>query len=295
MAPNNFSDIVTFVAAAEAGSFVGAARLRSMTRSGIAKSVARLEDRLGVRLFNRTTRSLGLTDDGRIFLDRCTRILSDLEEAEQSLSLGGGEPQGMFRLTAPATFGRVIILPLLSEFLNSAPKLRAEVSLTDRINDIIEDGYDLAIRIGDVRENGSLIARAIAKQHDVVVASPVYLSDRPRPQHPDDLVGHSCLGYVSAGQSRPWRFIVDGEPILVRPHARLSLDGGEALRDAAISGAGLAFLPGYAVRKDIEEGRLIPLLEEYAADPVPITALYPTRRHLAPKVRQFIDLLASRL
>lgn len=143
--------------------------------------MARLESRLGVRLFHRTTRSLALTNDGRIFLERCTRILSDLEDAELSMADGGGEPQGILRLTAPATFGRVVILHVLNRFLASWPKLRAEVSLTDRVNDIIDDGYDLAIRIGHPHENGSLIARTLTRQQDVVVASPGYLSTRPLP------------------------------------------------------------------------------------------------------------------
>jgi DNA-binding transcriptional LysR family regulator len=291
MAPGNINDIVAFVAAAEAGSFVGAARARAMTRSGIAKSVARLEDRLGVRLFHRTTRSLGLTDDGRLFLDRCTQILADLEEAEMSMSDGGGEPQGLFRLTAPMTFGRVVILPLLNDFLASWPRLKADVSFTDRVSDIVEDGIDLAIRIGETRENSSLITRTLTHQHDLVVASPAYLSTHPAPRHPDDLPRHDCLNYVSAGQKRPWRFTVEGRTVALTPHARLSLDSGEALRDAAVSGAGLAFLPAYVVERDLADGRLVALLTDHAAPPVPISLIYPSRRHLAPKVRRFIDLL----
>ncbi|KQN30305.1 LysR family transcriptional regulator [Sphingomonas sp. Leaf34] len=295
MAPGNINDIVAFVAAAEAGSFVGAARARAMTRSGIAKSVARLEDRLGVRLFHRTTRSLGLTDDGRVFLDRCTQILADLEEAELSMSDGGGEPQGLFRMTAPMTFGRLLVLPLLNDFLASWPRLKADVSFTDRVSDIIEDGLDLAIRIGETRENSSLITRTLTHQHDLVVASPAYLSVAPAPQHPDDLLGHTCLNYVSAGQTRGWRFAIEGKTVVVKPRARLSLDSGEALRDAVVSGAGLAFLPSYVVDRDLSEGRLVAVLTTYAAPPVPISMIYPSRRHLAPKVRRFIDLLAGNI
>ncbi|KQP07960.1 MULTISPECIES: LysR family transcriptional regulator [unclassified Methylobacterium] len=295
MSSGNIGDIAAFVAAAEAGSFVAAARIRAMTRSGIAKSVGRLEGRLGVRLFHRTTRSLALTDDGRIFLDRCTQILSDLEDAELSMANGSGEPQGLLRLTAPATFGRVVILPVLNRFLASWPKLRAEVSLTDRVNDIIDDGYDLAIRIGEPREHGSLIARTLTRQQDVVVASPGYLSTRPPPLHPDDLTDHACLSYLSAGQHRGWRFAIDGRTASIRPRARLSLDGGEALRDAAISGAGLAYLPSYVVDDDVANDRLRTVLSAYAAPPVPICALYPSRRHLASKVRRFIDLVAAEL
>ncbi|KQN06460.1 LysR family transcriptional regulator [Sphingomonas sp. Leaf25] len=295
MAPGNINDIVAFVAAAEAGSFVGAARARSMTRSGIAKSVARLEDRLGVRLFHRTTRSLGLTDDGGVFLDRCTQILADLDEAESSMSDGGGQPQGLFRMTAPMTFGRLMVLPLLNDFLASWPRLKADVSFTDRVSDIIEDGIDLAIRIGETRENTSLIARTLTYQHDLVVASPAYLSANPAPRHPDDLMGHHCLNYVSAGRKRAWRFAIEGRTVAVRRRSRLSLDSGEALRDAAVAGAGLAFLPSYVVDRDLADGRLIALLSDYAAPPVPISAIYPSRRHLAPKVRRFIDLLAQNI
>ncbi|MBY2909985.1 LysR family transcriptional regulator [Rhizobium leguminosarum] len=291
MTLGHINDIAAFVAAAETGSFVAAARVRSMTRSGIAKSVSRLENRLGVRLFNRTTRSLGLTDSGSAFFERYSEILSDLEDAEFSLSSGYGEPQGMFRLTAPATFGRVMVLPLLNQFLNDWPRLRAEASLTDRVNDIIAEGFDLAIRIGEMRENTSLIARTIATQRDIVVGSPAYLDGRQPPRAPEDLTQHDCLSYVNAGQHRAWRFSVNGEVIAVRPKARLALDGGEALRDAAISGAGLAFLPTYLVTEDIVAGRLREVLEDFAAPPIPISAIYPSRRHLAPKVRRFIDLI----
>lgn len=300
MSFGHVGDIAAFVAAAEAGSFVAAARLRSMTRSGIAKSDGRLESRLGVRLFHRTTRSLALTDDGRLFLDRCTQILSDLEDAELSLAEGGGEPQGILRLTAPETFGRVVVLPVLNRFLAAWPKLRAEVSLTDRVNDIIDDGYDLAIRIGDPRENGSLIAktliaRTLTRQQDLVVASPGYLSTRPLPRHPDDLTEQTCLSYLSAGRHRAWRFVAEGKTIAIRPRARLALDSGEALRDAALSGAGLAYLPSYVVDEDIANDRLRVVLSDYAAPPIPICALYPSRRHLASKVRRFIDLVAAEL
>jgi DNA-binding transcriptional LysR family regulator len=291
MTLGHINDIAAFVAAAETGSFVAAARVRAMTRSGIAKSVSRLENRLGVRLFNRTTRSLGLTDSGSAFFERYSEILSDLEEAEFSLSSGYGEPQGMFRLTAPATFGRVMILPLLNQFLNDWPRLRAEASLTDRVNDIIADGFDLAIRIGEMRENTSLIARTIATQRDIVVGSPAYLDGRQPPRAPEDLAQHNCLSYVNAGQHRAWRFSVSGEVISIRPKARLALDGGEVLRDAAISGAGLAFLPTYLVNDDIAAGRLREVLGDFAAPPIPISAIYPSRRHLAPKVRKFIDLV----
>jgi len=291
MTLGHINDIAAFVAAAETGSFVAAARVRAMTRSGIAKSVSRLENRLGVRLFNRTTRSLGLTDSGSAFFERYSEILSDLEDAEFSLSSGYGEPQGMFRLTAPATFGRVMILPLLNQFLNDWPRLRAEASLTDRVNDIIADGFDLAIRIGEMRENTSLIARTIATQRDIVVGSPAYLDGRQPPRAPEDLTQHNCLSYVNAGQHRAWRFSMSGEVIAIRPKARLALDGGEVLRDAAISGAGLAFLPTYLVNEDIAAGRLREVLADFAAPPIPISAIYPSRRHLAPKVRKFIDLV----
>ncbi|WP_035201126.1 LysR family transcriptional regulator [Agrobacterium tumefaciens] len=290
----HINDIAAFVAAAETGSFVAAARVRSMTRSGIAKSVSRLENRLGVRLFNRTTRSLGLTDSGSAFLERYSEILSDLEDAESSLSIGHGEPQGMLRLTAPATFGRVMILPLLNQFLNEWPRLRAEASLTDRVNDIIADGFDLAIRIGEIRENTSLIARTIATQQDVVVASPSYLGNKQHPTTLEDLSQHNCLSYVSEGQHRAWRFSVNGAVIVSRPKARLSLDSGEALRDAAISGSGLAFLPTYLVKEDVAAGRLHEVLEDFRSPAIAISAIYPSRRHLAPKVRKFIDLITTK-
>lgn len=291
MTLGHMNDIEAFVAAAETGSFVAAARIRSMTRSGIAKSVSRLEARLGVRLFNRTTRSLGLTDTGSAFFERYSEILSDLENAEFSLSSGHGEPEGILKLTAPSTFGRLFILPLLNQFLGAWPRLRAEASLTDRVNDIIVDGFDLAIRIGEIRQSTSLIARSIATQQDIVVGSPSYLDGRQAPHAPEDLLRHDCLSYVNEGQYRPWRFSMNGEVSALKPKARLALDSGEALRDAAISGAGLAYLPTYLVREDIAAGRLREVLADAASPPITISAIYPSRRHLAPKVRRFIDLI----
>jgi DNA-binding transcriptional LysR family regulator len=295
MEPANINDIVAFVAAVEVGSFVGAARVRGMSRSGIAKSVARLESRLGVRLFNRTTRSLGLTDDGQLFHDRCVQILTDLEDAELSLTQGGGEPQGLLRLTAPATFGRVRILPIINEYLAAWPRLRVEASFSDRVSDIIEEGYDLAIRIGSGGDCTRLISRTLARHQSVVVASPAYLATRHAPKHPDDLAQHDCLNFASGGRRFAWHFRIDKAPLSVRSRARLTLDSGEALREAALSGAGITCLPSYLVDDDIAAGRLCSLLGNHSAAPEPIIALYPSRRHLAPKVRRFIDLLAIRL
>lgn len=295
MTAGSLSEIAAFVAAAEASSFTEAARTRGMTRSGLAKSIARLEDRLEVRLFNRTTRSLSLTGEGRLFLDRCLQILADLEDAEHSLSQGGGEPQGLLRITAPATFGRLQILPVINAYLSDWPRVRIEASFTDRVSDIVEDGFDLAIRLGAPAEANSLISRRLASQHNRVVASPDYMENRRVPEHPDDLARHDCLNYVSGARVFAWHFQVEGELVTIRPRGRLMLDSGEALRDAALSGSGITYLPSYLVDADIAAGRLCELLGTYAAPPTAIVALYPSKRYLAPKVRRLIDLLVAEL
>lgn len=295
MDPGNLSDLIAFVAAAEAESFVDAARARGMTRSGIAKSVARLEDRLGTRLFDRTTRSLALTAEGIAFRNRCILILADLEDAEQSLIKSSAQPAGLLRLTAPDILGRLCVLPAITEFMALWPRVRVEASFTNRIGDIIDDGYDLAIRIGGARDATRLISRVLAHQHDVVVGSPSYFAQRSAPVTPADLADHECLNFFSGGRSRHWAFGVDGDPVTIRAPGRLALDSGEALRDAALAGIGLAYLPSYFVDRDIAAGRLEAVLRSHAAAPVPIVALYPTRRYLAPKVRAFIDLLVLRL
>jgi DNA-binding transcriptional LysR family regulator len=269
-----------------------------LTRSAAGKAVSRLEDRLGVRLLNRTTRTLSLTDEGRVFHERGLQILSAVDEAEASVAGRSGTPRGVLRLTVPDAFGRLVVLPLLQKYLAAWPELQAEVSFADRVADIVEDGFDLAVRIGaqEASADTGLVSRVVAKYKAALCASPAYIAGRGEPQDIDALAAHDCLFFSSRNQRQSWRFRSDdGAWAKAQGRSRLRLDSGEALRDAAVAGLGIALLPDFLVADDLAAGRLQQVLPGLDAGDVKILALYPTRRLLEPRVRRFIDLMVETL
>ncbi len=288
-------EIFAFMSVVDAGSFVGGGRAIGLTRSAAGKALARLESRLGVRLLNRTTRHLSLTDDGRVFHEHCLKVLAALDEAEASVAQRTGTPPGVLRLTVPDAFGRLHVLPLLRDYLRSWPEVQAEVSFTDRVTDIIEEGYDLAVRIEASSIDTRLVSRLVARHRAVVCAAPSYLEARGRPQTPEQLAAHDCLIFSSRTRRQSWRLRQKGGPwVTVEGRSRLRLDSGEALRDAAVAGLGIAYLPGFLVDEDLASGRLEALLPSCEPVDVPIMAIYPSKRHLPAKVRRFIDLMVER-
>ncbi|MCR6477443.1 LysR family transcriptional regulator [Variovorax sp. ZS18.2.2] len=294
----NLNEILVFMAVVDEGSFIAGGQAMGLTRSAAGKAVGRLEDRLGVRLLNRTTRTLSLTDEGRVFYERGLLILSAVDEAEASVAGPGGAPRGVLRLTVPDAFGRLVVLPLMQKYLAAWPDLQAEVSFTDRVADIVEDGFDLAVRIGAGGENTDtgLVSRVVAKYKAVLCASPAYIADRGEPPDIDALAAHDCLFFSSRNQRQSWRFRSDdGSWVKAQGRSRLRLDSGEALRDAAVAGLGIALLPDFLVAEDLAAGRLRQVLPGLDAGDVKIFALYPTRRLLEPRVRRFIDLMAEEL
>ncbi|MBP2156439.1 MULTISPECIES: LysR family transcriptional regulator [Erwinia] len=291
---NSIGDIAAFVAAVKAGSYTHAASSLGLTRSAIGKSVVRLETRMGVRLLNRTTRSLSLTDEGRVMFDRCRQILDDLEEVDATMAMRRVKPTGTLRLSAPLSFGQRHILPVLDIYLKKWPELRAEVSFSDRFVDLIEEGFDIAIRIGEPRDDSRILTRTIASQHIVTCASPEYLSSRGVPETPADLTGHDTIFLLSAEKRRSWRFATPEGTFVYEGPGRLNLDSSEAMRASAIAGFGLVHLPTYLLGEDLRSGKLIPVLEEYPFPPEPIRIIYPSKRHLSPRIRAFIDLLVER-
>lgn len=294
----NLNEILVFMAVVDEGSFIAGGQAMGLTRSAAGKAVARLEDRLGARLLNRTTRTLSLTDEGRVFYERGLQILSAVDEAEASVAGTGGTPRGVLRLTVPDAFGRLVVLPLLQKYLEAWPELQAEVSFSDRLADIVEDGFDLAVRIGaeEASADTGLVSRVVAKYKAVLCASPAYVAERGEPLDIDALAGHDCLFFSSRNQKQSWRFRSDdGSWGKAQGRSRLRLDSGEALRDAAVAGLGIAFLPDFLVAQDLASGRLQQVLPGLDAGDVKILALYPTRRLLEPRVRRFIDLMVEAL
>lgn len=292
----NLNDIQIFMAVADAGSFVSGGKAMGLSRSAAGKAIARLEDRLGTRLLNRTTRSLSLTDEGQAFYESGLEILASVERAEASAAGERGTPRGVLRLTVPDGFGRAAVLPAAAKYLKAWPDVQVEMSFTDRLADIVEEGFDLAIRIGVTAPDTRLVSRTVTTFRAVLCAAPEYLAASGTPQEAADLAAHDCLIFTSSGQRQGWRLRgADGIWFRAQGRSRLRLDNGEAIRDAALAGLGIAFLPDFMVAGDIESGRLVQVLPGLAADGVPVVTLYPSKRLLEPRVRRFIDLMVEEL
>ena len=283
-------DISAFVHVAEAKSFTTAAEQIGLSRSAIGKSVSRLEDRLGVRLLQRTTRSVSLTGEGAVFHERCVRLLADLDEAEMSMLSHSHAPHGRLRLELPVSFGRLHVSPILNQFMNKWPELSVSVSFNDRYVDLIDEGVDLAIRLGG-SDDGRLMTRLLAPHRLVTCASPAYLQNHGVPQNIDQLDEHSCLAFIHGGRPVDWRFNVDGQVRTIAISGRYGATNAEALRDATMAGFGIARLATFLISDDLRAGRLLPILDGLSVDGPAVRAVYPSSRHLSPKVRSFIDEL----
>ena len=296
MQRSNLNEILVFMAVVDERSFVAGGRAMGLTRSAAGKSVSRLEDRLGVRLLNRTTRTLSLTDEGQLFYDRGLQILAAIEDAESSVAGRTGTPRGLLRLTVPDAFGRLVILPLIRKYLETWPDIQVEVSFTDRQADIVEEGFDLALRIGGANSDTRLVSRVVAKYEAVLCASPSYIAARGEPLDIDALAHHECLIFSSRNRRQSWLVRdAEGAWVKARGRSRLRLDSGDAIRDAAVSGLGIAFLPDFLVAGDLAAGRLQRVLPDLELGEVSIAAIYPTKRLLEPRVRRFIDLIVDEL
>ncbi len=288
--------IDAFVVAVETGSFAAAAERLHLSRSAVAKSVARIEARLGVRLFHRTTRSQSLTEDGQLYYERCVRALEELRAGEAILESGRREASGRLRVSVPVLFGRRCVAPVLVELADSHPKLELDLSFSDRPVDLIEDGFDLAIRNGAIGNGVGLMTRIVALQRMTVCAAPAYLALRGRPARPEDLARHDGVVYGRAGRVGAWRFPLGASaPVEVTPPSRLRFDDLEAIADAAEAGHGLAWLPCWLIRDRVRAGTLVPLLEGLPRLVLETHALWPQTPHLPMRVRLAIDALADAL
>ena len=284
--------MTVFQKVAESGSFSTAARQLGLTPSAVSKQIARLEDHLGARLLNRTTRRIGLTEVGSLYLERCSRILADMEEAELAVSAMDTIPRGTLKINGPTAFGQMHIAPHLPAFLQRYPLVRVDFTITDAFVDLVEEGVDVAIRIGELRDS-ALIARRLAPNRRVVCASPSYLAKHGIPAVPEDLDSHACLVFAQQGVAQPWRFRRPGGNQEFNMPVRGPLIGNSinALYSAALNDIGLAMLPTSVVGHDLQEGRLKPVLMDYVSSDTAIWAVYPHSRHLSPKVRALLDFL----
>lgn len=287
--------IRAFVAVVEAGDFTAAARTLGMTRSAVGKALRRLESGLGVRLLHRTTRRVSTTSDGAVFHERCVRLLADLAEAADAVCRQPQEPRGTLRLSLPDAYGRRRLLPILQAYMRRYPAVAVEATFSDRIADLVEEGLDLAIRIGgataDDAAGGGLITRAVDRIGGVLCASPVYLQARGTPGEEDALHGHDLLLFGQRGRIMAWP---GRDPAAARWVPRLVLDSAEALRAFALEGFGIAHLPDFLVADDVESGRLV-LLPCRPAQAIAVNALYPERRLLPLRVRLFLDMVVDGL
>ncbi len=282
-----------FVRVADCRSFSGAARRLQLSKSVVSRQVSRLEAHLGARLFHRTTRNLALTEVGQAYYERCARILAEVEEANLSVSTLQAEPRGKLRVNAPMSFGILHLAPLIPRFLERFPHVDIDMAMNDRIVSLVEEGFDVAIRIGKL-EDSSLIARHLAPARRVVCASPAYFDRQGAPETPDDLVHHCCLSYSNLAASDEWNFCTaNGMRWPVEVRGRLRVNNGDALREAAIAGVGLIMSTTFLCGRDLQAGRLVSVLGDYIAQNLAIHAVYPHSRHLSPKVRAFVDFLAE--
>ncbi|RFB75582.1 LysR family transcriptional regulator [Methylovirgula sp. 4M-Z18] len=288
--------IDVFVAAVDARSFAAAAARLNLSRSAVGKTIARMEARLGVRLFHRTTRTQNLTEDGQIFYERCQRALEEVRTGAAILESGRREAVGRLRVTMPVLFGRRCVAPVLARLAQQHPKLELELNFSDRLADVVEDGFDLAIRNGPIGDAGGLMQRRIGLQRMAVCAAPNYLQRHGTPMALDDLQRHEAILYARPGQIRPWLFPQDhGKPLEVLPPSRLRLDDLAAMSDAVAAGYGLAWLPCWLIRERVHKGELVLVLPELPRLLIESHALWPQSPHLPLRVRLAVDALAAEL
>jgi DNA-binding transcriptional LysR family regulator len=292
---DRLSDISVFVQVVDSGSFTAAAERLGLSKSVVSKYVTRLEDRLGARLLNRTTRRLSLTEAGEMFYNRSLRGLEQIAEAESEVSRLQSTPRGTLRLNTPMTFGILHVAPALPAFMARYPDLKVDMNLDDRQLDPVEGGFDLAIRIAELPDS-SMVARRLAPCRRVVCATPDYLEHHGTPRNPDELRSHNALTFHYHDSPSQWCFLAtDGTSINVSVNGDLHMNNSLALREALLQGMGIALAPTFLVGADIQAGRLQTVLDNYRAPERSIYFLYPQRRHLSPKVRAFIEFMSERI
>jgi len=287
--------IAAFLAVAERNSFIGASHVMDMSASTISRHVAQLEAHLGLRLLERTTRHVALTEAGRIYHSMCNEIFGRLADAERTMASLKTTPRGNLRISAPVALGRLHVSPAIPAFQARFPDIRVEADFTDRYVDIVEEGYDVAVRIGSLLDS-SLIARKIAPNRRLVVASPTYLAKNGTPSQPNELQRHECLSFTRyAASQNAWTFSRGDETSAVPIEGRFRSDSSDAIYQAVLNGAGIGLVATYMCHEDLAAGRLVALLRDWTITPeASIYVVLPSRIYLAPKVRAFSDFVVSR-
>ncbi|MTI09916.1 LysR family transcriptional regulator [Curvivirga aplysinae] len=291
----DISDLVVYVRVVDQGSLSAAGRELRMSPAVVSHRLQRLEARLGVRLLNRTTRKVHTTEEGEIYYGHCLRILEEVEKAEQALTESRENPSGLLKITAPVSFGRRYLAPLIPDFVKAYPEVEPRLHLTESLVNLVEDGFDLAIRVGRM-EDSSLMARKLAKDHRYICASPEYLEKHGTPKIPQDLLDHNCLLLRFPGSRQfKWRLVEDGVSHFLAVKGDLDTNNSDVLLDWALSGCGIVMKSQWEVGEHIKSGELIPFLEEYVPQDNVVAALYPQGKHVPPKLRVFIDFLVERI
>jgi DNA-binding transcriptional LysR family regulator len=291
-AMDKFLEMKAFVAVVDAGSFVGAAVALNVSKTAVSRLVGDLEARLGVRLLHRTTRKLSITQEGEAFRDRCKELLGDLDEAEAEVSAHAGEAIGTLRVNVPVTFGLMHLAPLWPAFMARHPKVALDVTLADRLVDLVDEGYDLAVRIARL-PSSSLVSRQLTSTRLILCASPKYLRRHGTPSHPSELVRHTVMAYTLLTTGEQWEFVGPGSPVSVKIAPRMRSNSGDTCCAAALQHQGVVLQPSFMVGAHLQSGALVEVLPQYRSLELGVYAVYPSRKHLTPKVRAMINFLVA--
>jgi DNA-binding transcriptional LysR family regulator len=285
-------EMTSYVAVVEAGSFVAAADAIGQSKAAVSRHVGDLERRLGTRLLQRTTRRLSMTPEGQAFYARCKELLSAIDEAESELTMTHAEPTGLIRINAPLTFGVLQLAPLWGRFCDQHPKVKLDITLTDRVADLVEEGYDLAVRISRM-PSSTLISRKLASTRMLLCASDAYLNKHGVPRQPADLGTHRVISYTYLATQDEWQFTGPNGVESVRINATIHTNNGDTCRRAALDDQGIVLQPDFIVGEDVKRGRLIELMPEYRAVELGVYAVYPSRKYLPLKIRRLVDFLVQ--
>jgi DNA-binding transcriptional LysR family regulator len=291
---DRFHAIQVFVTISECGGFAAAARQLAMSPPAVTRTIALLEKRLGTRLLVRTTRSVRLTESGERFLQDGRRILQDLLEAEEAAVGSHAEPRGELRITAPVLFGRMFVTPILGDFLDRYPMVNAQTLFVDRVVNLMDEGLDVAIRIGDLPDS-SLSAVRVGVVRRVVFASPIYLANNGLPEHPRDLTNHRLILSMALGSSLDWPFQENGKPVSVKVEPRVRMNTNDAAIELAVQGWGVSRALSYQIAPDLADGRLKTVLDPFELPPMPVHIIHQEGRNVSAKVRTFVDFMVERL
>jgi DNA-binding transcriptional LysR family regulator len=290
---DKYQEMRVFAAVIDAGSFVSAADALGISKAAVSRYVSELEQRLGARLIHRTTRKLSLTQEGEVFLARCRDILASIEESEAEISTRSVTASGRLKISVPVSFGIKHLAGLWAEFLEHHPHVSLDVQLADRVIDLLDEGFDLAVRIAHLPDS-SLVSRKLASTGLVLCASPKYLRRRGKPKHPSELAEHDVLGYSLLAMGEQWQFTGPEGRVTVKVQPRLWTNNGDTCVAAALRGTGIQLQPTFLIAGELASGRLVEVLPKYRSIELGIYAMYPTRKFVLPKVRAMVEFLAAK-